>query len=163
MAAIEKGIVMNPIVPTTTTEDTPAKQWAIVELFGHTRIAGAISEHVFAGETYTRIDVPEVRCTEVKHVQGRPTASQRVIQAHTKLFASKAIYSIALLDEAATLVAAVNTKHEPVRAWMLSELLNNLSDAERCQMLGARMPTPAPTPEPMPEPATPIVSATEAA
>ena len=34
-------------------------QWAIVELFGHQRIAGKISEHAVGGCSFVRIDVPE--------------------------------------------------------------------------------------------------------
>jgi len=33
--------------------------WAVVELFGHQRIAGKISEHNLGG-TFVRVDVPSV-------------------------------------------------------------------------------------------------------
>ena len=36
------------------------ESWAIVELFGHSRIAGKVSEQVIAGDTFLRVDVPEV-------------------------------------------------------------------------------------------------------
>lgn len=35
-----------------------AEVWAVVDLFGHTRVAGRISDHVIGGETFIRIDVP---------------------------------------------------------------------------------------------------------
>ena len=34
--------------------------WAIVELFGHTRIAGHVSKFVIGGASFMRVDVPEV-------------------------------------------------------------------------------------------------------
>ena len=34
---------------------------ALVELFGHTRIAGQVSEHALGGNTMIRIDVPETK------------------------------------------------------------------------------------------------------
>jgi len=52
--------------------------WALVELFGHQRIAGFVSEHQIGGETFIRVDVPEV-----KGVNG-----------FTRLFGKGAIYSI---------------------------------------------------------------------
>lgn len=35
------------------------EQWAIVDLFGHTRIAGKVSEQVIGGCSFVRVDVPE--------------------------------------------------------------------------------------------------------
>ncbi len=35
------------------------KTWALVELFGHTRLAGEVSEQTIAGGAMVRIDVPE--------------------------------------------------------------------------------------------------------
>ncbi len=57
--------------------------WAIVELFGHTRIAGYVSEFVVGGAAFVRVDVPEV--------EGVP--------AFTRLFGPSAIYSITFVDE----------------------------------------------------------------
>jgi hypothetical protein len=33
-------------------------QWGIVDLFGHSRTAGRISEHELGGETFVRVDAP---------------------------------------------------------------------------------------------------------
>ena len=38
--------------------------WAIVEIFGHTRIAGRISEQSFGGAALVRVDVPPVTVPE---------------------------------------------------------------------------------------------------
>lgn len=36
----------------------PLVFWAIVELFGHARIAGRVTEQVIAGQGFIRADVP---------------------------------------------------------------------------------------------------------
>ena len=59
------------------------KQWALVEIFGHQRIAGLVSEFAIGGETFIRVDVPESN--------GR--------QAVTKLYGKGAIYAITFVDE----------------------------------------------------------------
>lgn len=46
-------------------------------LFGHARIAGRISEQVLCGQSFVRVDVPQVR----------------TIAAHTRSFGADAIYS----------------------------------------------------------------------
>lgn len=57
--------------------------WAIVELFGHTKIAGRISEQQIAGATMLRVDVPEA--------DNQP--------AFTRFYGPSAIYSITPTDE----------------------------------------------------------------
>jgi hypothetical protein len=57
--------------------------WAIVELFGHARIAGRISEYAIGGSSFVRVDVPEVG-------EGA---------AFTRLYGQGAIYSITFVDE----------------------------------------------------------------
>lgn len=39
-------------------EPTGFEQWCIVELFGHQKIAGKVSEQVIAGQGFVRVDVP---------------------------------------------------------------------------------------------------------
>lgn len=58
------------------------KAWAIVELFGHQRAAGEISEQAIGGETFIRIDVPRA--------EGPP---------YTRLFGKGAIYCINICEE----------------------------------------------------------------
>lgn len=55
--------------------------WGIVDLFGHQRIAGKISEQVIAGETFIRVDIPVGD------------------EFHTRLFGKGAIYSMSISDE----------------------------------------------------------------
>lgn len=66
--------------------------WAILELFGHQRLAGFVSEYAFAGEMFARIDVPEAGD----------------LKRFTRFFGGKAIYSLNPVTEeiARRLVAA---------------------------------------------------------
>ena len=34
--------------------------WAIVEIFGHQRIAGFLSEQTIGGQSFVRVDVPDL-------------------------------------------------------------------------------------------------------
>jgi hypothetical protein len=67
----------------TMTEKT-FDSWAIVELFGHSKIAGRVTEQQIAGGTFLRVDVPDL--------DGQA--------AFTRFYGAGAIYSITPLDEA---------------------------------------------------------------
>jgi hypothetical protein len=129
--------VSTPAPITTATPEPSTKQWAILELFGHARLAGAVSEHTFGGDTFTRVDVPEVTWHDEIYLDGQRTTELRVIKAHTKLLGAKAVYSIAFVDEAAALLAAHRIKHEPIRAWELREALEHLPISDRRALLPA--------------------------
>ncbi len=125
----------------TTDSTAPApKTWAIVELFGHSRLAGQISDHTLGGETFTRIDVPEVSVTETERVDGQAVPVRRVIQAHTKLVGGKAIYSVAFVDEATALVAAHEILHTPITRWQLISQLEQLPLNDRRALLAIEAP-----------------------
>lgn len=81
--------------------------WGLVELMGHNRIAGRITEQKFGNESMLRIDVPE--CGE--------------IPAFTKLVAIKAIYAINPLEEAETRALAKTLFAKPLDSWQINELL----------------------------------------
>lgn len=80
------------------TEET--ELWAVVELFGHQRIAGKVSEHNLGG-TFVRVDVPAVG--------GRP--------GFTKLFGNAAIYGMTFVDRDVALAAAEKLAIAPVTKW----------------------------------------------
>ena len=56
---------------------------ALVELFGHARIAGLVTEQTIAGQGFIRVDVPETKRSP----------------AFTKLFGPSAIYSMTPVTE----------------------------------------------------------------
>lgn len=109
-------------------------QFAIVELFGHARIAGRISEQNFGGATLVRVDVPEVRYTE-RHFDANMPAREVVIAAHTRSFGGAAIYSINWVDEAAATLAAQSIKHRPIQVYGLKDTLNEMGDRQRQMLL----------------------------
>jgi len=82
-------------------------QWAIVELFGHTQIAGEVSEQVIGGYSLIRVDVPEIN--------GR--------QPFTKFFGQGAIYSMTIVDEETAIGAAKMIHQKPVDAWSARQML----------------------------------------
>lgn len=95
------------------TEKMKFEQWAIVELFGHSRIAGRVSEQTIGGCAFVRVDVPAV---------GQE-------QAFTKLFGQGAIYAITITDEAAAVLAAGAIQARPINTWELSRAMQALPES----------------------------------
>ena len=78
-------------------------QPAVIDLFGHTRIAGKVTEATIGGSALIRVDVPE-------------TDGQ---QAYTRYYGVGAIYSITPTDEATMLRAASALMQEPIHPYEL--------------------------------------------
>lgn len=116
------------------TDHKQQDQWAIVELFGHARIAGRISEQTIGGQSFVRVDVPEIEYT--KRVYGGED-EQRKIAAHTRSFGGSAIYSINWCDEHAARLAAQSIKHQPIDVFSLRDALRSMGDADRQRLLAA--------------------------
>lgn len=74
------------------------KAWAIVELMGHQKIAGYVTEMVMGGSSMLRVDVPE-------------TDSQ---PAFTRIFNPSALYAINPVTEDVALQMARSLKAQPV-------------------------------------------------
>lgn len=81
--------------------------WALVELFGHTRIAGRCTEQNIAGTNMLRIDVPET--------EGQP--------AFTKFFGSSAIYAINPVDEVTARHLAEQLDKKPIDSWDIKKFM----------------------------------------
>lgn len=86
-------------------QDKP-KQWALVELFGHNRIAGEISEQTIGGCSFVRIDVPA-------------TDSE---PGFTKLYGNGAIYAVTFVQEEIARAAAKTFRVRPVTPYEIPEL-----------------------------------------
>lgn len=110
-----------PFEPTDNSADSSADkrfdQWAIVELMGHQRMAGRVTECTIAGGAFLRIDVPEVT------VPGRSPDSwgagwpSRTIPAFTRLVSPSAIYAINPTTEEIARRAAQHAHAEPLQAY----------------------------------------------
>lgn len=82
--------------------------WGIVDLFGHTRLAGRISEQAIGGETFIRVDVP--------NGEG----------FHTRLFGKGAIYGMSLTDETIAREVAKASSIRPVSSYDVTALLADM-------------------------------------
>ena len=91
-------------------ENKTFEEWAIVEIFGHQRIAGRVSEQTIGGCSFVRVDVPE--CP--KH------------QAFTKLYGQGAIYAMTITDEKTARMAAESYAPEPMDQWTVQRMIERL-------------------------------------
>lgn len=63
------------------------EQWAVVEIMGHRKFAGFVSEQSIGGSSFVRVDIPESETRGEK------------LPAFTKLFGSGSIYCISPCTE----------------------------------------------------------------
>lgn len=93
---------------------TPEKfnHWGLLELFGHVRIAGLISEQTVGGSSFIRIDVP----------------ATGDLPEFTRLIGPSAIYAINPLDEATARMMVNNIKAQPITAYDLRANIEKLVD-----------------------------------
>ncbi len=87
------------------SQQTPEKfdHWAIVEIMGHQRIAGRVSEETIAGASYLRVDVPQVED----------------LKAFTKYFGTSAIYAITPVSEEIARAMVLRFQERPVQEYEL--------------------------------------------
>jgi hypothetical protein len=82
------------------TENDIFAEWVIIELMGHRRLAGFLSEMEIAGRGFLRLEVP-----------GQPGATQ--------LYNPTAVYAITPTTEAIARALAVSNQPAPVQRWEL--------------------------------------------
>jgi hypothetical protein len=75
--------------------------WCIVELFGHTKIAGRCTEQNIAGTNFLRVDVPET--------EKQP--------AFSRFLGAAAIYAINPVDEKTAIICACEINTAPIMSW----------------------------------------------
>ena len=88
---------------------------AIVELFGHNKIAGKVTEQTIGGSTLLRIDVPD-------------TKSQ---PAFTRFMHINAVYAINPVTEEVATQYAENLKVMPIQSWDAREVLNRIDEQKK--------------------------------
>lgn len=81
--------------------------WAVVELFGHSKIAGRCTEQNIADTNMLRVDVPETTHNP----------------AFTRLIGSQAIYAIHPMDEASVRFHAEQLEKTPMQSWDVKAML----------------------------------------
>jgi len=76
------------LLPATDEPSTELKSWALVELFGHQRIVGFLSQQAFGTGVLFRVDVPDL------------TKDGKILRVgFTRYFGLSAIYSITPVTE----------------------------------------------------------------
>lgn len=87
--------------------------WAILELMGHRRLAGHVSEVEFAGGKFVRIDVPGDEDGDVA----------------TQLYGASSIYCLTPTSEATARATAKASRVAPVSRWELPSGLLGIDDS----------------------------------
>lgn len=88
------------------------EEWALVELFGHQKIVGKITEASLAGGAFLRVDVPEFN--------GQP--------GFTRFYGPGAIYSINPVTEEIARGLAMQYRNEPVQRYELPQIAEKVRD-----------------------------------
>lgn len=83
--------------------------WAIVELFGHQKIAGKLTEQTIGGCNFIRVDVPAFEDSP----------------AFTKLYTQGAIYGVTFVSEQIACAAAQSFRVAPVSVYELRDLMGS--------------------------------------
>ena len=95
----------------TTTPETPSntkfEHWALVELMGHQRIAGLVSEVNLAGRGFIRVDVP----------------NQTGEILFSRFYSPDAIYCVSPTDRQIAIGLAIKCASRPVSIYDLSNLI----------------------------------------
>lgn len=84
--------------------------FAIVELFGHQKMAGKVTEQSIGPATFVRVDVPET--------EGQPS--------FTRLLNPSAIYAINPVTEEVMKHMAANFSQKPIESWDIRRMNEKL-------------------------------------
>lgn len=83
------------------------EMWALVELMGHSRIVGLVTEQTVAGSPMLRVDVPTPDGAGTKF---------------TRFFSGNAIYGISPIEKPIALILAARQDAVPVKQYELPQL-----------------------------------------
>lgn len=87
--------------------------WALVELFGHQKIVGKVTEATLAGGAFLRVDVP----------------AHKGDKAFTRFYGPGAIYSINPVTEEIAMGLLERYRHEPVSRYELPQIAEKAQDS----------------------------------
>lgn len=102
--------------------------WAIVEVMGHNKFAGYVSEQTIAGKSFVRVDVPE----------------SGAVPAFSKMFGPDSIYCITPVSELVAKSLADGLRSKPLQEFDLPSDIR----AAISQVMIDRKALPAPDPAP---------------
>ena len=94
------------------TEQNHFDSWIILELMGHRKNAGRLTERTIGGKGFLQIDIP--------HEDGM----------QTQLYSPDAVYCITPVSEAIARAAAPRFVEAPVQEWELERMLPEHEDGE---------------------------------
>jgi hypothetical protein len=89
------------------SENQSFDEWAIVDLFGHTRLAGKVKQQAVGGCSFVRVDVPYTKAAK----------------GFTRLVGEKAIYSITITDETTARLIAEYCTPVPMDTWSVKDMI----------------------------------------
>jgi hypothetical protein len=92
----------------TTEQHQPVPM--VVELFGHSKIAGFVSEHNIAGAPFIRVDVPETDDTP----------------SFTRMFHPNAVYCFNPVDEETMLEMAKRIQTKPIEPFIIEKMVEKV-------------------------------------
>ncbi len=91
------------------------RQWCIVEIYGHQKYAGMVSEAEIGGCKFVRVDIP----------------AENETPAFTKFFGQGAIFSMTPVSEAVAVQVAKSHRRPPVEPWDFPKLASTASPLHR--------------------------------
>ncbi len=96
---------------------TQFEEWAVLELFGHQRLAGLVTEVQLGGASFVRVDVPG--------------DTKKAPAKLTKMYNPSAIYSITPVTEETARMVAKSVSGEPITRWDVQEMVREAKKALR--------------------------------
>lgn len=93
--------------------------WAVVELFGHQRIAGLVTEATIGGCAFVRVDVPE---QPERPARANWDAGSPALPAYTRYFGQGAIYALNPCSEQIARRAAAEFRASPPIPFALPDI-----------------------------------------
>lgn len=90
-------------------------QWCLLEIMGHQRYAGRVTEQTIAGQSFLRIDIPAID----------------EIVAHTKYFGASSVYAINPIPQDVAVALASKIRAQPVEIWDFPDELREKLTAPR--------------------------------
>lgn len=98
-------------------EQPKFEAWAILELFGHNRIAGKVTEATIAGGAFIRVDVPDTKESP----------------AFTRFLGPSSIYAINPVTEEVARGVAEAIKAKPIDAWDAREVIKRIDEQRKLE------------------------------